>query len=163
MVRAGLTISPEARTNRNESENRVNYIRNTEIFMESLEHLQDPSDPEYSARIAAATTPVGELPMPGLDYARVDYYVAEDGRSGYGLVQVFDDGPTELIGVFSDVKGRGDEIVEDAIFHGANTLDCFDGYLPGFYERHGFTEVNRVPNWTPGEPDVVFMERGANA
>jgi hypothetical protein len=65
----------------------------------------------------------------------------------------------ELTSVFSAIKGKGDTILSNAIRRGACHLDCFDGYLPTFYARHGFQEVRREPNWTPGEPDVVFMER----
>lgn len=63
----------------------------------------------------------------------------------------------ELTNVFSVNPGHGDEIVTRALAAGATHLDCFDGYLPGFYARHGFVETSREPNWTDGEPDVVFM------
>ncbi|MDH6462074.1 hypothetical protein M2302_002249 [Micromonospora sp. A200] len=82
------------------------------------------------------------------------YYLAEDGHSGYGITP---DG--DVIGVFSTVKGRGDLLVTSAIAAGGVTLDCFDGYLPTLYARHGFRETGRVPNYTPGKPDVVFMAR----
>ena len=67
----------------------------------------------------------------------------------------------ELCGVFSTVKGRGDAIMRDALTAGAVRLDCFDGYLPGFYARHGFRETHREENWTPGGPDVVYMSLDA--
>lgn len=82
------------------------------------------------------------------------YVLANDERSGYC---VRPDG--ELVLVFSLERGRGDFIVEAAIADGASRLDCFDGYLPSLYARHGFVEVRREANWTSGEPDVVFMSR----
>lgn len=83
------------------------------------------------------------------------YRLSLDGRSGYAVRY---DG--ELIYVFSTVKGRGDALVADAVrVCRANRLDCFDGYLPTLYGRHGFTETRREPNWTPGGPDVVYMSR----
>jgi hypothetical protein len=55
------------------------------------------------------------------------------------------------------VRGRGDALVSDAIARGAKHLNCFDGYLPTLYARHGFVEVRREPNWTEGGPDIVYM------
>lgn len=75
-------------------------------------------------------------------------------RSGFA---VREDG--ELVYVFSQVRGRGDAIVRAAISAGADHLDCFDGYLPKLYARHGFVEHFREPNWTTGGPDVVYMSR----
>lgn len=80
------------------------------------------------------------------------YALAVDGLSGYAVRA---DG--ELTNVFSVERGRGDGIVTSALSSGAVYLDCFDGYLPEFYARHGFEVNARVPNWTPGEPDVVYM------
>lgn len=102
------------------------------------------------ARIAEATTPVAALDLP----AGTRTFVTADGLSGFAVKA---DG--ELVGVFSRVKGRGDALVAAAVAAGASFLDCFDGYLPGFYARHGFRETGRAANWTPGQPDVVFMSR----
>lgn len=77
---------------------------------------------------------------------------SEDRASGYAVQP---DG--ELVYVFSLTPGRGDFIVASAIHHGSVYLDCFDGYLPTLYGRHGFLVVDRVANWTPGLPDVVYM------
>jgi hypothetical protein len=99
------------------------------------------------ARIAGATTPAMEL---DLDGAMV--FLSADENTGYAVKA-----SGELVGVFSTIKGRGDAIVADAIVNGANALDCFDGYLPSFYARHGFVETARAANWTAGAPDVVFM------
>jgi hypothetical protein len=100
-----------------------------------------------SERIADATSKPEEMPRD----AR--YYVTADLKSGFGV-----DAEGTLIGVFSLVKGRGEELIWDAVLHqGATKLDCFDGFLPDYYKRFGFTETERVPNWMAGEPDVVFM------
>lgn len=99
----------------------------------------------YHTRIAEATSPFE--PSDG-----ATYLLSEDWLSGF---VVREDG--ELTNVWSVERGRGDEIVADAIERGAVYLDCFDGYLVGLYERHGFHNVKSVPNWTPGGPDVVYM------
>lgn len=102
-----------------------------------------------SPQVAAATSPFDfDEPVT----KERDYFVSLDGRSGYAVEY---DGT--LVFVFSLERGRGDVIVRHAVRHGATRLDCFDGYLPGLYARHGFVETGREPNWTPGEPDVVFM------
>ncbi len=101
-----------------------------------------------SARISDATSEPSSLP------ADASYYLTDDKLSGYGITV---DG--DLIAVFSTVKGRGDALVTEAIARGAVTLDCFDGFLPAFYARHGFTETRREANWTAGSPDVVYMSR----
>ncbi|MGW4158714.1 hypothetical protein [Streptomyces sp. NPDC004788] len=54
-------------------------------------------------------------------------------------------------------------LVRAAIAHGAHLLDCFDGFLPTYYRGFGFVETERIPNWTPGQPDVVFMALPAPA
>lgn len=79
-------------------------------------------------------------------------FLSEDLLSGFVISE---DG--ELTNVFSLERGRGDALVTAAIDHGASHLDCFDGYLPTLYARHGFVETSREANWTPGQPDVVFM------
>lgn len=112
------------------------------VFRETLGEAR-----KASLRIANATTPeVIVASRPGA------FYLSVDGRSGFAVTE-----HGELCGVFSTVRGRGDTLVKDAIFFGATHLDCFDGYLPGLYARHGFRETKRVPNWTAGQPDVVWM------
>lgn len=84
------------------------------------------------------------------------YYHWSDGfeHAGYAIRS---DG--ELVYVFSTARGMGDKIVADSIRMGAVYLDCFDGHLTTLYGRHGFRVVKQVENWTPGEPDVVYMAR----
>lgn len=105
-----------------------------------------------SGRIADATSKPEEMP----DDAR--YFLTADSQAGFGVTS---DGT--LIGLFSLVKGRGVSLVRAAIAHGAHLLDCFDGFLPTYYRGFGFVETERIPNWTPGQPDVVFMALPAPA
>ena len=98
-------------------------------------------------RIAGATSEPKEMPR------GARYYLTNDFQSGFGVAS---DGT--MIGLFSTVKGRGEDLVWDAVNHkGASKLDCFDGFLPEYYKQFGFVETERVANWTAGEPDVVFM------
>ncbi|WP_367135819.1 hypothetical protein [Saccharothrix sp. HUAS TT1] len=112
-----------------------------ELYRDALAVARDQSD-----RIAAATSKPEEMPEDAV------YYLADDLTSGFGV-----SADAELIGLFSTTKGRGKELVTEAITAGAVRLDCFDGFLPEFYETFGFRETHREANWTPGEPDVVFM------
>lgn len=98
-----------------------------------------------SARVHAATSP-----FEASDGMRC--YLNSDATAGYVIRA---DG--ELTNVFSTRRKQGDDIMRHALADGARRLDCFDGYLVGFYSRHGFEIVRREPNWTPGGPDVVFM------
>lgn len=82
------------------------------------------------------------------------YFLTEDHFSGFAIR---DDG--ELVYLHSRAYERGDRLVSAAVALGARRLDCFDGYLVDLYGRHGFIEVAREANWTPGGPDVVYMER----
>ena len=97
---------------------------------------------------------VAEMTSEPTDVENTIYALAADERSGYA---VRPDG--ELVLVWSLERGRGDVMVSGAVHDGATRLDCFDGYLPRLYSRHGFVETERVANWTPGQPDVVFMSR----
>lgn len=99
-----------------------------------------------------ALTPAGELDQS----AGTRYYLTGDRRSGFA---VRTDG--YAFGLFSVARGRGDALVAAAVERGATALDCFDGYLPALYARHGFVITRREANWTPGGPDVVWMSREA--
>lgn len=63
----------------------------------------------------------------------------------------------EIKWVASIKPGMGKAAMRAAIEEGGEWLSCFDGFLPEFYERFGFEVVKREPNWTEGEPDVVWM------
>lgn len=103
-----------------------------------------------SDKVAQATSQVAEV-ADGL--AEGDRCFLVSGGMGGFIVKA--DG--ELIAVFSLVKGRGRALIQAAIMQGATHLDCFDGFLVDFYKSHGFAEVDRADNWTPGAPDVVWM------
>lgn len=105
-----------------------------------------------SATVAAATSTPQEIGS----RAALRFFLANDRQSGFAVTA---DG--ELVGVFSTVKGRGTVLMEAAVTAGARHLDCFDGFLTAFYSRFGFVETERFANWTPGEPDVVFMALAA--
>jgi hypothetical protein len=92
-------------------------------------------------------------------------FLSSDGLVGFALTP-----KNDLVNVFnaSGVKGAGEEAVIQAIVNGAETLDCFDRFLPKYYARFGFEENSRVnwddqyapPDWdyqSYGRPNVVFM------
>ncbi|AWD90589.1 hypothetical protein [Pseudomonas phage Njord] len=87
------------------------------------------------------------------DHCKV--YLAKDQNALTGGFLILDG---ELKGLFSLKQGIGSWLVGWAVKEGAKRLDCFDGYLTGFYKRAGFTEVRRVENWAHGGPQVVYME-----
>lgn len=96
------------------------------------------------------------------EYAKMRTFLSPDKKSGFALKPT--DKGDELVNVFSSEKGlnRGDKIMSESVDRGAQTLDALDGYLPKRYEQHGFKEYKREPNWTPGEPDVVYMSQPNN-
>jgi len=99
--------------------------------------------------VAANLTAPAEL-------AEGTFYLTTDGASGFGVTW-----EGELVGLFSTVRGRCADLLDQAVKIGATELNCFDdGRLPGIYARHGFVEYDREPNWTPGGPDVIYMDRG---
>ncbi len=84
-------------------------------------------------------------------------YLLKGGQAGYALKP---DG--EFVNLFNSggdaTKGAGPWLVLHAIEQGATHGDHFDGFLTGFYKKLGWKETKREANWTPGGPDVVFME-----
>ena len=100
------------------------------------------------------------------DLARSRVFLSDDGKAGYMI-----DPEGDLQNVFRNpggVKGAGREAVKQAVEHGAVTLDCYDGFLPGLYTKEGFQVVGRmkwVDEFAPadwdyeayGRPDVLFM------
>lgn len=104
-----------------------------------------------SDQIRRATSPMVDAPD------GTDYWITADQRSGFAIRA---DG--ELVFVFSLERGRGDHLIRAAVDRGAMRLDCFDGHLTELYARHGFVERRRDSNWTPGEPDVVYMAHLGN-
>ncbi len=87
------------------------------------------------------------------DHNGAEYYISEDCESGFAIKA-----NGELCMVFSTVKGRGAHLIKNAIYRGATHLDCFDGFLPTFYAKHGFIEVGSEPNYNGAHlPRVVYM------
>ena len=115
---------------------------NTSTFIKAFNEARTESQ-----QVAKATSKPEDL-----DAYNSRFYLSVDHKSGFAVTL-----EGNLNAVFSLVKGRGDSLVSHAINFGAYTLDCFDGYLPKFYSKHGFNEYRREANWTAGEPDVVFM------
>lgn len=92
------------------------------------------------------------------DLAKMRLFMLDGHDAGYALksdgefVNLFNNGPRE------QTKGAGPWLVLHAIEQGATHGDHFDGFLTGFYRKLGWKETKREKNWTPGGPDVVFME-----
>lgn len=84
-------------------------------------------------------------------------YLLKGGQAGYALKP---DG--EFVNLFNSggaaTKGAGPWLVLHAIEKGATHGDHFDGFLTGFYKKLGWAVTKREANWTPGGPDVIFME-----
>jgi hypothetical protein len=100
------------------------------------------------------TTPSWEI----ASRPNVEFYLHEDSLSGFAI-----SGSGELLGVFSRVKGRGDGLMVHALYRGATHLDCFEGYLPAFYAKHGFVEVGSERNYGGDHlPRVVYMALRGN-
>lgn len=103
---------------------------------------------ELNPTIRDMTTPANKLPKDAT------YFLTPDRNSGYIITT---DGT--LCALFSNVRGRGDQLLNDAIADGAMRLNHYaTDHLSNLYERHGFREVRREANWTPGRPDVVWRE-----
>lgn len=95
------------------------------------------------------------------EYRNMRLFMTSDGSSGFALKETL--AGYDLVNVFNTgIKGMGHILVSAAIEQGATTLDCLDGFLPTFYAKFGFEEYNREPNWTAGEPDVIFMKHQGN-
>jgi hypothetical protein len=91
------------------------------------------------------------------ELGQMKLFLLKGGKAGYAIKN-----GDELVNLFN-AGGKathlaGQWLVLHAIEQGARRLDCFDSGLPEFYAKFGFKEVRREKNWTPGEPDVVFME-----
>lgn len=82
------------------------------------------------------------------------YYMHSDYKSGFCITK-----EGELVLLHSTIKGRGRALVSLAVYHGALSLDCFEGYLPSLYREFGFVEYKREPNWIDGGPAVVYMQK----
>lgn len=86
---------------------------------------------------------------------RCKLFLAMDGNTvtgGFGVLN------GELIGLFAWPGTWGVWLLHRAMGEGATRLNCFDGFLPEYYAKHGWREVRREPNYEAGGPDVIYME-----
>ena len=116
-----------------------------------------PVTPSYFAHLVetamSTDARIADYLSHGVDYSAHECYATADGSAGFA---VSPDGDLQSVFNYGQA-GRGNALVAAAIAAGATTLDCFDGFLPAFYARHGFRVVRREANWTVGGPDVVYM------
>lgn len=90
---------------------------------------------------------------------------------GYALKRGDSEEYNEIVSVFnnSGVKGVGDDLIQSAIRNGGRYLDHYDGFLSGFYSKHGFEEYKRDkfdPQYDPtgefrdkyGEADIIYRK-----
>lgn len=129
------------------------------VALKKLESLYGKAHPKAFTKAVEESTKLNPKIAENLskytpeELTKMQLYLSPDKLSGYALKDT-----DELVNVFSGTKGRGNEIVQNAIDKGAKRLDHFEGYLSDLYKKHGFEEVKREPNWTPGNPDVVYRK-----
>lgn len=127
------------------------------------EAMHTPSSgAEFKAALDAAVEKRPEIAKYISNYSPEEFdkfktFLSSDKQSGFAVKP-----DNDLINVFSSAPRRGDEIMHDTIGKGSDHLDAFDvnDKLPKLYRRYGYNEFKREPNWTPGEPDVVYMKKG---
>lgn len=106
-------------------------------------------------------------PVSAEDLAGHKLYLSADGTVGAAVTA---DGDIQNVFNNGGPKGAGTDAMLAAIGNGGKTLDCYDDFLPAFYQNFGFTETGRMKfnrEFAPegwdyeklGEPDVVFMAR----
>jgi hypothetical protein len=111
---------------------------------------------------AAATHPKaeGSLTVHPLEkYAdkNTENFLSADGKTGFSLFKD-PDGGKELVSLFNiGEKGMGKVAMDMGVRRGATRLDAIEP-LAKHYEKSGFHVVKKESNWTPGQPDVVYME-----
>lgn len=98
-------------------------------------------------RVDAALGRIEELSAPV-------FYLSSDQFTGFAI------GSDGTLGLLFNVgpAGRGVGAVSRAVVEGARRLDCFDPWLPVWYERQGWRVTHREDNWTSGGPAVAYME-----
>lgn len=109
-------------------------------------------------RVEENTTPVPEL-RNSLSHAEnpedIRCYLMKAGAEVIGGFSIL---YGTLRGLWCSRKGSGQWLIRQAVAHGANYLDCYDGFLVERYAREGFVETARYPNWNgASHPDVVYM------
>ena len=113
---------------------------NAQKFYDTIEEVRNSGD-MYKANIHEYTPE---------DYSKMKVYLSSDGKSGYAIK-----GGDELVSVFSTARGRGKNLVEDAVKNGARKLDAYDidGVLPKLYGDAGF-EVKARYDFDPKFADM---------
>ena len=99
----------------------------------------------------ASLTPLNEMQEEGYTFYLTNNSAMGD-TSGFAISS-----SGELCYLFSRGKTKGRDLVKAALLLGARRLSCFDGFLSTYYREFGFRVVERVANWTEGQPDVVTM------
>ncbi len=88
------------------------------------------------------------------EYNTFGCYLTSDGKAGF---IVKPDGYMGNLFNRGSIRGLGEILFRAQVELGGTNFDCLDGFLPAYYNKFGFVEYRREPNWTQGEPDVVFM------
>ena len=103
------------------------------------------------------------------DLENMKTYKLDGYDIGYALKQDDEGNFNEIVSVFnnSGIKGVGDDLIQSAIRNGGRYLDHYDGFLSGFYSKHGFEEYKRDkfdPQYDPtgefrdkyGPSDIIY-------
>jgi hypothetical protein len=103
------------------------------------------------------------------DLENMKTYKLDGYDIGYALKQDDEGNYNEIVSVFnnSGIKGLGDDLIQSALRNGGRYLDHYDGFLSGFYSKHGFEEYKRDkfdPQYDPtgefrdkyGEADIIY-------
>ena len=82
------------------------------------------------------------------------------GRTGYGFlfVELLASGPARGAGIGREVMAQAEGAARQRGLTGI-WLDTWTFQAPGFYEKLGFAEVGRIPNYPPGHDRIFFMKR----
>ncbi len=120
---------------------------------------------EFIRARAGSKRPEMLTPYSEADLSSMETYLSADGKVGYALTP-----DKDLVNVFnnSGIPGAGQAAVIDAIKRGAETLDCFAGFLPQYYAQVGFRAYRSDPwndEYAPvgwdyarlDRPDIIYM------
>jgi|GEM_PF-5297189 len=131
----------------------------------NTQHIITPTPEEFIAARDKTSRPQFLSPYTEQQLSGMKLFKVNNADAGYAIK---DDG--DLVNVFnnSSISGLGKKIINDAISNGASKLDCYDDFLPKYYNKFGFKEVRREPwndkykpaQWLDrdGQPDIIYME-----
>ncbi len=82
------------------------------------------------------------------------------GRTGYGFpfVELLALGPAKGVGLGREVMGIAEAEARRRGLVGI-WLDTWTFQAPGFYEKLGFTECGRIPDYPPGHDKIFYVKR----